>query len=553
MNQTWCKVVIIYFWLGMLCVIQPNLALAAISLEGIQVYQKNLNLSQEHKQKLAADIYRFHNADNLWDELRHEFVLPHYENNYQVQEQIQWFVNHQDFLLNSAARAGPFLYYILQQVRKRHLPAEFVLLPIMESAYNPFASSCVGAAGIWQMMPATASGFGIKQNWWYDGRRDVVASTRAALDYLAYLGSFFRGNWLLGMAAYDTGEGNVISAMRKNIRDGKDTEYWSLPLAQETRVYIPRLLALATIISHPDIYQVPFPPISNAPYLAQIDVGSQIDLKHAAELAGLSLANLKHLNPGYNHLVTDPSGPFKLVLPIENVEQFTENLARSPLYKRWICYKTKRHDTWLSIAKRFNTTATLLKKANPTLASKLRPGKRLVIPHSRPELAKAILAAEPPEIVPTRIAKETNDALLFKKTEPTIAIAKSLETFRNNKYTIQAGDTLYMVRNRDNLQKIASRFHVTEETLTIINHLNPDSHLTPGDKLIIPTHFAENNSTQKFELTSEDTLYKVSKGEDIAKIAKKFHTSPSEIRLANLLTDNTLQVGDEIIIPAHVG
>ena len=143
-----------------------------------------MHLSEEHKQKLADDIYRYHNADDMWTLLRHEFVLPHYEEYPQVQEQIQWFLSHQDFLQNSAARAAPYFYYILQQARKRHLPAEVGLLPMIESSYNPFAYSSVGAAGMWQMMPGTASGLGVKQDWWYDGRRDVVASTRAALDHL---------------------------------------------------------------------------------------------------------------------------------------------------------------------------------------------------------------------------------------------------------------------------------------------------------------------------------------------------------------------------------
>jgi membrane-bound lytic murein transglycosylase D len=161
------------------------------NIEGIQIYQKNFHLSEERKQSIADDIDRYHNADNMWTVIRSEFTLPHYEDNPLVQEQIEWFMNHQDFLYRSATRAAPYLYYISQQTRKRHLPAELVLLPMMESAYNPFAYSTAGAAGIWQMMPGTASGFGIKQNWWYDGRRDVVASTKAALVYLVYLGGFF--------------------------------------------------------------------------------------------------------------------------------------------------------------------------------------------------------------------------------------------------------------------------------------------------------------------------------------------------------------------------
>jgi membrane-bound lytic murein transglycosylase D len=229
------------------------LTFASLSVEGIQIYQKNLQ-SPEHKQMLAEDITRYRNADNLWDVLREEFTLPHYEDNPAVQEKIEWYMNNQDFLLRSATRAAPYLYYILQQVKKRHLPAELVLLPIIESGYNPFAISNMGAMGIWQMMPDTASGLGIKRDSWYDGRRDVIASTRAALNYLAYLQSFFDGNWLLAIAAYNTGEGNVLAAIRRNIREGYGTDFWSLPVAQQTKDYVPRLLALAVIISHPDLF-----------------------------------------------------------------------------------------------------------------------------------------------------------------------------------------------------------------------------------------------------------------------------------------------------------
>ena len=221
--------------LVVICTMIGGASFASPSSEGIQIYQKNLHLSPEHKQKLADDITRYRNADNLWDVLREEFALPHYEDNPMVQEKIEWYMNNQDYLLRSASRAAPYLYYILQQVKKRHLPAELVLLPIIESGYNPFSLSNVGAAGIWQLMPDTATSLGVRQDWWYDGRRDVITSTRAALSHLSYLQSFFEGNWLYTLAAYNTGEGNLLSAIKRNIRDGKDTDFWSLPLSQDRK------------------------------------------------------------------------------------------------------------------------------------------------------------------------------------------------------------------------------------------------------------------------------------------------------------------------------
>ncbi len=538
-----CKKNIIKHFLLVICGIFCHIASATPAIDGIQVYQKNLHLSEEHKEKLADDIYRYNNADNMWDELRREFVLPHYEDNPLVQAQISWFLNHQDFLQRTAFRAAPYLYFILQQVHKRHLPAEVVLLPMIESAYNPFAYSSVGAAGIWQMMPATASGFGIKQNWWYDGRRDVVASTRAALDYISYLGSFFNGNWLLAIAAYDTGEGNVLSAIKKNISIGRSTSYWELPLSQETRDYVPQLLALAVIISHPEEYPIVFPPVRNAPYLAQVDLGAQIDLKRAALLAGLSLTKLKQLNPGFSRGATGPHGPFKLVLPIENVQQFSENLARFPVQQptNWIRYKIRVGDTLFAIARRFNISTHALQSANPMLAKNLKPGKHLLIPRNAPVVANNNENIF--DSVPTKPFVPRADT-------PIQNLANALETVSGN-YSMQPGDTLYMVRPGDDLQKIARHFHTTVKTLVAVNKLNQD--IYQGQKIIVPTHLSFTSSTQKYQLTSGDTIYMVRKGDDLEKIARKFRTSTSAIRVINMLSNNDLHVGDQLVIPTHPG
>lgn len=510
------------------------LAYSLSTIEGIQVYQKNLHLSLEHKQKLADDIDRYYNADNMWDVIRSEFSLPHYEDNAVVQKQIEWFMNNQDYLMRSAERAAPYLFFIAEQARKRHLPAEVVLLPMIESAYNPFNYSTAGAAGIWQLMPGTASGYGVKQNWWYDGRRDVIQSTQAALDYLVYLGNFFDGNWLLAIAAYDTGEGNIVSAIRKNNRLGLSTDFWSLPVAQETRIYVPRLLALATIIAHPEEYKIEFPPVSNATYLAQVDVGGQIDLNHAAELAGLSLKQLKKLNPGYNRASTDPEGPFKIILPIENVAQFTENLIDSPIYEQihWIHYKIRSGDTLTTIAKKFNTTPDSLKKMNALANNNLKIGSKLIVPQSGMLVAKS----------------NKPSSLKLAKNEIETALKKM-----QKQYTLQPGDTLYMIRKNDTLQKIAGRFHISVRNLLAANSMNRPHALVYGQQLIIPTHLMKSatHSSQKYAMVAGDTVYMVRSGDTLEKIANKFHTSAPAIRIANLMSNNHLQVGDQIVVPTH--
>jgi membrane-bound lytic murein transglycosylase D len=537
------------------------------SLEGIQVYQKNLEHT-ERRQILAEDIYRYHNANDLWDELRHEFVLPHYESNPLVQEQIQWFMSHQDFLQSSASRAIPYLYYIMQQVHKRHLPAEVALLPIFESAYDPYAYSTAGAAGIWQMMPGTASGYGIKQNWWYDGRRDVIVSTKAALNHLSYLANFFQSNWLLAIAAYDTGQGNVLSAINKNIRDGYSTSYWYLPLAHETRIYVPRLLALATIIAHPEKYPVYFPPVRNAPYLAQVDVGTQIDLKQAATLAGMSLHKLMQLNPGYNRMITDPNGPYKLVVPIENVEQFTENMALQPTYQRtihWQHYKVRAGDTLLALAKRFRSSAASLKKLNRLTGNHLRPGTNLVLPRyiavttqvvQRPTIATGyqntvVADSIAPSPAATRIVEQIRSLPVRSAPPPQVVSRYLASTNTGENYVIQPGDTIYMPHPGDSIEKIAAHFHLSPQTVISANPLSRTQHLTSDQRLVIPTHLAMAQPLH-YKMTGGDTIYMVRAGDTIDSIARKFHTSPPAIRIANLSATNSFKTGENIVIPTHV-
>lgn len=502
MTQKWRKLFLKKGIAIFCCFLLSNLIFANTNNEGIQIYQKNLHLSQLKKQNLAKDINRYHNADNIWDMLRKQFALPHYENHPAVQDKITWFLNHQDYLMRSMTRAAPYLYFILQQVKKRHLPAELVLLPIIESAYNPFAlNASSGAAGMWQMMSTTASDYGIRQNGWYDGRRDVVASTKAALNHLAYLQSFFEGNWLLAIAAYDTGEGNVLAAIRRNINSGESTDFWSLPVAQETRDYVPQLLALATIISHPEQYPIEYPIVPNAPYLAQVDVGTQIDLKEAAYLAGLSLKEIKQLNSGYSRTQTEPNVPFKIVLPIDNVEKFTENLARSSFYDRV---------TYASIASPPESSWKKIRKMSRKMLANNKPKYQV------PSIADTVTHAFNPE---------------------------------RERYVMQPGDTLYMIRPGDNIEKIARRFHMDVKTLAMVNSLTENS-LHLGESIIIPTH--KENKSQQYALSPGDTIYMVRVGDTIEKIAQKFHTTPAAVRLANLLSSNKLETGDQLVIPTHV-
>ncbi len=476
---TWLSLLLI----GLCCSMLGSVALAS-SADGIQVYQNHLE--PEHKQKLADDIARYRNADNLWDALKDSFTLDHEENNPAVQKKIAWFMNNQDFLLRATTRAAPYLYYILQETKKRNLPTELVLLPIIESGYNPFATSNVGAAGIWQMMPGTASDEGVIQDWGFDGRRDVISSTRGALNYLAYLQNFFGGNWLLAVAAYNTGAGNVLAAIRRNVRDGEPTDFWSLPVAQQTRDYVPSLLALAVIISHPDQYPIYFPPVHNAPYLAEVDVGSSISLDTAARLAGLSFERMKALNPGFTH----GTASSKLVVPIENVEQLTENLSHSSFHHPvidWLHYRVRTGDTLFAVARKFNITVASLRKLNRlSRNSPLHHGTELLIPHH--EVAQPAVDddnAPETEVASNNTAQNTNSTTTTGNT-PAL-ILSSADNPAPTHYSLQPGDTLYMVRHGDTIEKIARHFHLAATTIRVTNLLS-NTRLAEGQRLIIPTH-----------------------------------------------------------------
>ena len=319
----------------------------------------------------------------LWQDLRTDFHLPDNNEQPEVQQEIDWLIQHPKILREMLDHAVPYLYYVHQQVKKRGMPAEIALMPMIESTYDPFAyQTHSGAAGLWQLMPGTGSGMGLKQDWWYDGRRDIYASTKAALDYLTYLNNFFSGNWLLAIAAYDSGEGTVLHAINRNNRDGRSTHFWVLPLPSETRIYVPRLLALAAIIRKPKSYGLNLPDIANQPYFAPVNIGFQLDLTTAAKLAKIPLTELYRLNPGYNRWTTDPSGPFTLVLPIDKIDAFKQSLANLPSEHRVTRtrHSVKPGDTLSRIAKHYGTKVQVIKSLNHLNSNTLHIGQALLLP-----------------------------------------------------------------------------------------------------------------------------------------------------------------------------
>ncbi len=264
---------------------------------------------------------------NLWERLFDNYALPDVRN-LSVERELTWFVNHPSYLQRAQQRAEPFLYNIVQQIERQGVPGELALLPVVESAFQAQAVSPAKAAGIWQFIPATGRHYGLRQNHAYDGRRDVYASTRAAIKYLKKLNRQFNGDWLLAIAAYNCGEGAVERAIQRNMYNGLPADFWSLDLPQETRAYVPRLLAVSRLMADADHYGVDLLHIPNKAQYKPIKVNQQLDLALAADAADMSLEQFKALNPGFKNTFVDPEGSVRLFVPASKSKTFKKELAR---------------------------------------------------------------------------------------------------------------------------------------------------------------------------------------------------------------------------------
>jgi len=469
---------------------------AAVSLNDVQ--------KSSQKTKSNSANTQSPNYDNLWKQIAHDFSLNHHANRAEVQKQIKWFQKNPDYIKKIGKYGKYYMYYVYHEVKRRNLPTELVLLPMIESAYDPFAYSWVGAAGIWQMMPQTGASFGLKHDWWYDGRKAIKPETRAALDYLTYIDSFFNGNWLLAIGAYNAGEGTVQSAVNRNAKRGLATNFWKLHLPKETENYVPKLLGLAAIVQNPKKYGVDLPYIPNKPYFGEALLDKQIELSKAAKMANIPLDELYELNPGYTRWATDPDGPFQLLLPVDAISTFEENLAKQEGITAlvWRHHIVKHGDTLKSLAEKYHTSKEAIKKVNHLKTNTLKHGKAILIPSNVKD------ADAPEDETPNPEQKKSKKhSFLRYKVKP----GDSLWAIANKHHmtlsqlarinhltvysTIKAGDYLYIyqsytmnqyykVKPGDSLSSIASKVGVKVTTLAHKNHLNAHSILHPGDKLL---------------------------------------------------------------------
>ena len=305
---------------------------------------------------------------DLMDRVRAGFVLDDPERQ-AIDVQFAWFQRNPEYLDRVFGRAALYMHYIVEEIDRRGMPMELALLPVIESAFEPFAYSSARAAGLWQFIPGTGNRFGLPQNWWYDGRRDVVESTRAALDYLQFLHDEFQGDWLLAVAGYNCGENCVARAVARNRAEGKGTSFWDLRLPRETRAYVPKLLAMKRLVNDPTAAGISFSTIPNEPYFTRVEVPTQIDLKLAAELAGLGQDEFFELNPAFHRWATPPEGPHALLLPLDAAPLFKENLERltPDELMRVTHHIVAEGETLASLAARYKTSTGTIQRLNGLL------------------------------------------------------------------------------------------------------------------------------------------------------------------------------------------
>lgn len=452
----------------------------------------------------------------LWQRIRDGFALNLSTENPRIAQQLKWYLRHPTYLERTFARASRYLYYIVEVLETHDMPLEIALLPLVESAFDPFAYSHGRAAGLWQFIPGTGKAYGMPQNWWYDGRRDVLASTEGAARYLTSLNKRFKGDWLHALASYNTGGGRVSSAIRYNRKRNKGTSFWDLKLPKETRAYVPKLIAIAKIVAEPERYQVKLPDIANAPVFEAVTLDSQIDLAQAAKLAAIDIQELYRLNPGFNQWATPPQGPHRLLLPIKSVVRFKEKFSALPKRARisWQRYSVKSGDSLIKIAKQFNTTPALIRELNRLKGNTIRVKQKLLIPMASKQSAFYNLSA--------------NNRLSRKQQK-----IKAPRNTAKLTHTVKAGDTLW---------ELAIKHKVGTRSIAKWNGMAPGDVLKPGQKLLIYSKASTNRATKSSQYQLPDrrqmikrVYYQVRKGDSLARIASKFG-----VRVNNLVKWNKL-------------
>ncbi|MEZ3499554.1 murein transglycosylase D [Pantoea sp. KPR_PJ] len=447
--------------------------LASVLLVGCQASRNDANIPEQHAQSLSSagqgengkygdrmlsprwqeDGTGLAEDTDLWSFISDELKMGIPENS-RIREQKQKYLRNKSYLHDVTLRAEPYMYWIVEQIHKRKMPMELVLLPIVESAFDPHATSSANAAGIWQIIATTGKNYGLKQNQWYDGRRDVVASTKVALDMMQRLNKMFDGDWLLTVAAYNSGEGRVLKAIKQNKARGKPTDFWNLSLPRETTVYVPKMLALSELLKNNKRYGIKLPTPDESRALARVEVGQQMQLTQAAEMAGMSLSKLKSFNTGYKKGATAPNGPQYILVPKSHVAKLRNSLASGDIAavqptqlakasSSGSSYKVRRGDTLSGIASKLGVSVAMLKQKNDLQGASIRPGQTLTVDNSGTSLA------DNSNSITYRVRKGDSLASIARRHGVDIKDVMRWNTVLSSTKDIQPGDrlTLYVDNN----------------------------------------------------------------------------------------------------------
>jgi membrane-bound lytic murein transglycosylase D len=464
---------------------------------------------------------------DLIDRIRAGFSLPASDDP-AVARELAWYANHPEYIERVFGRGSRYLHHITETLEARGMPVDIALLPIVESAFDPFAYSRGRASGLWQIIPGTGDMLGLKQNWWYDGRRDVVDSTRAALDYLEQLHEKFDGDWLLAIAGYNSGEGHVARAIEKARREGRPTDFWSLrqDLRAETAAYVPKLIAIRELVARPEAYGIQLPVIDNEPYFATVETDGQIDVALAAELGEIPIDVLYELNPGINRWATDPDGPYRLLVPVANAAEIEAALGSLDAAERvrWTRHRISRGETLSQIAEEYETTPSVLREINGLSGNIIRAGDHLMIPH----------ASAPAGTYSLSLDARTN-------------------TQQNRE---REGNRIdYQVKSGDSLWSIAQRFGVGTEALASWNAMAPRDTLSVGRKLVIWSDEPVVASLASINgpAAVRQVNYVVRRGDSLAAIASRFRVTVNSLLDWNSLSaDRYLQPGQSLVLYVDV-
>lgn len=445
--------------------------------------------------------------------IRSNLALPQV-NNTRVDREIEWLQRNPDYVARVFGRAQRYMHHIVNEVEARGLPGDLALLPVVESAFNPFAYSRSHASGLWQFIAPTGERYGLKRNYYQDQRRDVLESTRAALEFLAQLHERFDGDWFLAIAAYNYGAGNIQRAINRNVALHRSTDFFSLSLPAETRAYVPKLIALAKMVRSPEAYGLYLPPIPDTPYFRVVATQGPVDLRLMSEVAGVDTEELHALNPAWNRWITDPEGPHRVLIPEVVADNFSTKLTALDGHARARLgiHTVAAGESLTSIAGRYQVPEAFIDRMNGGARADLKTGDELWVPAGDVSQLRAGLGSD-----------------MERRT--------------------------HRVKNGESLWSISRRYGMSVQQIARMNHLSTGAVLHPGQRLQVAGSSGSGgsasgtDSTRRVAATSGKVSYKVRRGDTLSGIARRFEVTVRDLQAWNNMGRSTaLRAGQFLTI-----